>query len=66
MLRDRWKRLRRYFRLRRAGASRAEARGIVRCPYLPTKPPTEREAEAARRIARQRGWLTDEGWVWDE
>jgi hypothetical protein len=33
--------------------------------FVPDEPPTCRDAETARRIARERGWLTAEGWVWE-
>lgn len=33
--------------------------------YLPTSPPSKERAERARRIAREQGWLTEQGWIWE-
>jgi hypothetical protein len=33
--------------------------------FLPQERPTGLQAEQAKRIARDRGWLTDAGWVWE-
>jgi hypothetical protein len=30
-------------------------------PYLPTGPPTPEQVERMKQIAREQGWLTDEG-----
>lgn len=32
--------------------------------YLPTRPPTDEEMELALQIARDRGWLKGDKWVW--
>lgn len=32
---------------------------------LPQERPTGQDAEKAREIARERGWLSDEGWIWE-
>lgn len=32
---------------------------------LPQERPTGRDVERAKEIARERGWLSDEGWVWE-
>lgn len=32
---------------------------------LPQERPTGRDEERAKEIARDRGWLTDEGWIWE-
>lgn len=32
---------------------------------LPEERPTGQDAEDAKRIARERGWLSEEGWVWE-
>ena len=32
---------------------------------LPQERPTGQAAERAKRIARERGWLSDTGWVWE-
>lgn len=34
--------------------------------FLPTGPPSEEDAERAIQVAREKGWLTDDGWVWEE
>ncbi len=40
-----------------------------RIPYetalLPQERPTGQQAERAKDVARERGWLTDGGWVWE-
>jgi hypothetical protein len=33
--------------------------------FVPDEPPTGLEAEKAKRIARDRAWLTDAGWQWE-
>jgi Protein of unknown function (DUF4065) len=33
--------------------------------FLPDAPPTDKDVERAKRIARERGWLTDSGWQWE-
>jgi hypothetical protein len=32
--------------------------------FLPDVPPTDQDVERARQIAREQGWLTDDGWQW--
>lgn len=32
---------------------------------LPQERPTGQQAERAKEVARERGWLTDAGWVWE-
>ena len=32
---------------------------------LPQEQPTGQHVERAKEIARERGWLSDEGWVWE-
>lgn len=32
---------------------------------LPQERPTGRQAEHAKEVARERGWLTDRGWIWE-
>jgi hypothetical protein len=27
--------------------------------------PTEADLERAKQIAREQGWLTDDGWIWE-
>jgi hypothetical protein len=40
-----------------------------RIPYetslLPQERPTGQDVEAAKRVARERGWLSDAGWKWE-
>lgn len=33
--------------------------------FLPEGPPTAVDLARARRVARERGWLTDDGWTWE-
>jgi hypothetical protein len=33
---------------------------------IPNRRPTEAEAERAKQIAREQGWLTDRGWIWEK
>lgn len=33
--------------------------------FLPDEKPPATDAEKARRVARDRGWLTRDGWVWE-
>jgi hypothetical protein len=53
---------------RHPGWRLAEANGRP-IPYatslLPFERPTAHEAVQAKRRARERGWLTDEGWIWE-
>lgn len=41
----------------------------VEIPYstalLPQERPSAQDAEDAKRIARERGWLTERGWIWE-
>lgn len=32
---------------------------------LPQERPTAQDAEDAKRIARERGWLSEQGWIWE-
>lgn len=33
--------------------------------FLPREPPSYDDTERAERVARERGWLTDAGWIWE-
>lgn len=33
--------------------------------FLPQERPTGQQAERAKQVARERGWLSDAGWVWE-
>lgn len=38
---------------------------LDKSPFMPKHPPTDEQMDRARQIARERGWLTDEGFIWE-
>lgn len=46
-------------------SGRDDAPNVGCFDLLPTEPPSDEHIECAKRIARERGWLADEGWKWD-